>query len=64
MNKNRNKKVSTNILSENGKETDEPVKNGKEETDEPVENGKETVEAVEMVKKKVAKWLLVQERII
>ena len=56
MNKNRNKKVSTNILSENGKETDEPVENGKEtdesvenrkETDEPVENGKKTDESVE-----------------
>ena len=53
MNKNRNKKVSTNILSENVKEpsdavesseaieTDEPVENGKQETTEPVENGKE-----------------------
>lgn len=62
MNKNRNKKVSTNILSENEKEeTEELVENEKEETpsdavessevietDEPVENVKEeTAEPVE-----------------
>ena len=56
MNKNRNKKVSTNILSENGKEeSSEPVENVKEESSESVENGKEeSSESAENIKEKTS----------